>query len=279
MDMEEALCYKPLVRQGERILSSRRHAKIKKYLYIYFHGNAVRYLPDEDAILVSLYTQSTIYKVHRGSKKLIWALGEHGNMPCMNQKGKLLPSPFYYQHHLFPLGGGRYATFDNGDEGSSLSSVKVIHIDETRWTARVVEEYFGPKRERGGGVIIGPGASLLGGAFEAPPEQALLLWSTATGQVVLQCNISGSFIYGAQLVFPDLGLGYNGSHVLFHMGYYSIDPVAAVLSTCSSQRECHKVDIQLPPFLQVGHYQPATGLQGTEVCIKSEDGYAPCKVF
>ena len=153
-------------RLGEGSLS-RGHYKelyIGKYdpvPYDVTHSNAIYYIEDEDAVLVSSFRQCVIYKVDMKTGELKWMLGDpYGWKAPWSEKllkpqgNMILP---YHQHGLEMTPQGTILMFDNGGtrrippqkempEEERFSRAVEFRVDETAGTVEELWSY-GPEQE------------------------------------------------------------------------------------------------------------------------------------
>jgi hypothetical protein len=104
------------------------------YPWDYFHVNAI----DEDAdgdLLVSARNTWAVYKVARGSGRVVWRLGGRRSDFAFDKGAR-----FAWQHDARCHDGGRLlSVFDNGRE---RSRGLVLALDRRRMRARIVHEYL-----------------------------------------------------------------------------------------------------------------------------------------
>ena len=103
------------------------------------HANAIQYLEEDNAYLLSLRNQNMVYKIDRATGEVIWSLGDDGDFTLTSGEW------FYAQHgpHLLP--DGRIAIYDNGnsrpDTDKAFSRGVIYQLDEDAMTAEQVWEY------------------------------------------------------------------------------------------------------------------------------------------
>lgn len=127
------------------------------------HANALVYLPEEDAIIVSFRHLDCIMKLDWQTKKILWILGEPTGWGAAWQEYLLQPVGDlewpYHQHSPQLTPHGTLMVYDNGnyrarpfDEPTSAannySRVVEYEIDEDAMTVEQVWEYRGSPRER-----------------------------------------------------------------------------------------------------------------------------------
>ncbi len=101
------------------------------------HANALDYLPEEDAYLVSLRNFDAIVKVDRRSGELLWVLGEQGDFDLVGD------GTFTHQQHQFQMLDGGILVFDNRTEEELASRVVEYALDEQTGTIEQVWSYQG----------------------------------------------------------------------------------------------------------------------------------------
>ncbi len=105
----------------------------------YFHVNSVGLAPDGN-LLVSARNTWTVYKVDRGSGKVIWRLGGKKSDFAMGAGTR-----FSWQHDARSHGSGELVTlFDNADDPQEESQSRglALALDETRMRATLVQQYL-----------------------------------------------------------------------------------------------------------------------------------------
>ena len=105
----------------------------------YFHVNSVDLAPDGN-LLVSARNTWTVYKVDRGSGKVIWRLGGKKSDFAMGAGAR-----FSWQHDARSQGSGELVTlFDNADDPQEESQSRglALALDETRMRATLVQQYL-----------------------------------------------------------------------------------------------------------------------------------------
>lgn len=128
------------------------------------HANALVYLEDEDAMLVSFRHLDCIYKLNWKTKEIIWILGNHGGWAAEFQKYLLKPKDedfawFYHQHSPQMTPHGTLMLYDNGNYRArpfkkailapqNRSRVLELRIDEESRTFETVFEYDGGEENR-----------------------------------------------------------------------------------------------------------------------------------
>lgn len=104
----------------------------------YLHFNNVKVDPNDNNILVSFRTTSSIMKIDRETGEIIWTLG--GKKDDFNMKET---QKFAYQHSIYFNSDGSMMIFDNGDNRINLgikneSKIVKIKLNEKE---RKIEEY------------------------------------------------------------------------------------------------------------------------------------------
>ena len=111
---------------------------INEVVYDWTHGNAVVYLEEEDAYLLSLRHQSWVLKIDRSSGELLWRLGPEGDFTLLDGEGE--PAEWFYSQHNPSLStDGVLTLFDNGNERpwdtEPYSRAVSYQLDEVNMTA------------------------------------------------------------------------------------------------------------------------------------------------
>lgn len=78
------------------------------------HSNALVYLKDEDAILLSMRNQEWIIKIDHATGDILWRLGNEGDFELVNYDAGLKQTWFSTQHAPEPHQGGNIFIYDNG---------------------------------------------------------------------------------------------------------------------------------------------------------------------
>jgi hypothetical protein len=110
------------------------------------HMNAIEPLADEDAYLISVRNQHSLFKIDLESGDIVWRLGWNGDFAMAPEDA------FYMQHSPEQQSDGTLLLFDNGlenrgqpfaydIESRTWSRVVQIAYDEEEMTAEVVWEY------------------------------------------------------------------------------------------------------------------------------------------
>lgn len=110
--------------------------------YDYVHLNSIN-LDTDGNVVVSTRATHAVYKLQRGTGKLLWRLGGKKSDFAMGPGTRTA-----WQHDAVPQGDGTYTLFDNNaDEparGKESRGVR-IRVDETARTASLVREWTNPK--------------------------------------------------------------------------------------------------------------------------------------
>ena len=105
----------------------------------YFHINSIEIDPSDGNLIISGRNTWSIYKVHRGTGRLIWTLGGDQN------EFKLGSDTHYaFQHHVVPHTGNRLTIFDNESgppNEASASRGLELQLDEAARTATFVRQW------------------------------------------------------------------------------------------------------------------------------------------
>ncbi|MFC2075744.1 aryl-sulfate sulfotransferase [candidate division KSB1 bacterium] len=117
------------------------HVPLRTNYFDWTHTNTCLYLPDENAVLLSIRNLARLIKVDYASGEIIWSLG------AKMQSG-LAPygdGLFYYQHAPEPLANGNILLFNNGGtfgiNSSAISRAIEIAYDDSDSTASIVWQF------------------------------------------------------------------------------------------------------------------------------------------
>ena len=109
--------------------------------YDHLHLNSID-LYDEDHLIISSRSTSTVFKISRKTGEIVWRLG--------GEKSDFEMGPgvhFHYQHDARSHPSGTITLFDNGSETTAEQSRgAVIGIDEDAMKATLVREYTHPDK-------------------------------------------------------------------------------------------------------------------------------------
>ena len=114
--------------------------------YDYFHINSITDTADGN-VLISGRSANAVYKVNRGTGKVIWTLGGKSSDYELGP-GAL----FSWQHDAQPLSGNRVSIFDNADSPvadapwADQSRGIVLQLDNRAKTATLVNEFKHPQK-------------------------------------------------------------------------------------------------------------------------------------
>ena len=249
MAVEEVICHKAIVTPDRLAAKSNMEP---------FHCNSLWYFPSENAVLFTALYQSTAYKFHRRSKKLLWAIGEHGTIPLYPSRSGVLPIPWVDIHFCTPLGYGRYGVFNNNDlnwpqQNSYPNKISVVFIDEANRVAFSVVDITGPNNAHrtGGGAVFNAPANLIGGEFGNPPYQELIVKSLhqPSTRPLVACTFNGSFIYGARIIVRSFGLHFASGYLSLHAPFWDMEPMLANI-TIYNATGCTSHVLELLPYMQ-----------------------------
>ncbi len=128
------------------------------------HANAMVYLEDEDAMLISFRHLDCIYKVDWKTKQIKWILGDPDGWAPQFEQYLLKPKDsdfawFYHQHSPQMTPRGTLMLYDNGNYRArpfekavmapdNRSRVLELRIDESSMTFETVFEYDGGSEDR-----------------------------------------------------------------------------------------------------------------------------------
>ncbi len=141
--------------------------------FTWTHANALDYLEDEDAYVVSLRNFSTIFKVDRASGEVIWQIGglegDFGDFELRPTTAE----PFHNQHQFQVQDDGGLLVFDNQNNAAIGSRVVEYELDTA---AGVATERF----------LHSPDPTIfcygLGDVWRLDTDRTLVTWSSA-GQI------------------------------------------------------------------------------------------------
>jgi len=109
--------------------------------YDYFHINSIA-VDEDDDLLVSSRTTSTVYKIDRKTGEVIWRLGGKNSDFEMGEG-----TATAYQHDARRQEDGTITIFDNGNVTKDKQSRGiVVRLDEEAMTATLVREYTHPDK-------------------------------------------------------------------------------------------------------------------------------------
>jgi len=126
------------------------------------HSNALAYLPDDDAVVVSSNFQAVLYKIDLQSGELVWLLGDPAAWNPPWSEKLLTPDGevgwSYHQHGVDLTPRGTLLLFDNGGERAMppdpgmpaeerYSRAVEYRVDDAAGTVKEVWSY-GPEQER-----------------------------------------------------------------------------------------------------------------------------------
>lgn len=128
------------------------------------HANALVYLPEEDAMIISFRHLDCIYKLNWATKEIHWILGDPGGWAPEFEPYLLRPENpdfqwFYHQHSPQITPRGTLMLYDNGNYRArpfdratmapeNRSRILELEIDEDAKTFRTVFEYDGGEEDR-----------------------------------------------------------------------------------------------------------------------------------
>ncbi len=134
--------------------------------YDYFHINSVD-VYDQDHLLISSRTTSTLYKVDRRSGEVVWRLG--GKRSDF-EMGKGTRTTFQHDARRHP--DGAITIFDNGNVNRVEQSRGIaVEVDEDAMSASLISEYTHPDKllsDTQGNVQVLPNGNVLVGWGSAP---------------------------------------------------------------------------------------------------------------
>lgn len=146
--------------------------------------------------LISLRALNQVWKVHSSNGKVLWKLGENGNIKLEQ------PIHFLRQHYAYRNSQGDIMLFDNGSAQRPYSRVLSYHIDENERTGHITSITDLPKENYS--PIMGSGFLL--------PDNNILVASASTntalkmdrsGNTHFKLNFKGP-IYRIEYIRPEL---------------------------------------------------------------------------
>ena len=109
--------------------------------YDHLHLNSIDVF-DEDHLIVSSRSTSTVFKISRKTGEIVWRLGGDKSDFEMGPGAR-----FFYQHDARSHPAGTITVFDNGSENTAdQSRGAVIEVDEDAMKASLVREYTHPDK-------------------------------------------------------------------------------------------------------------------------------------
>ncbi len=129
------------------------------------HANALDYLPQTDAYVLSMRNENTLYAVDARTGETLWVLGDLGDIHLADGDGSL----FTNQHQFQVLDDGGIVVFDNGDLVNDCSRAVEYRWDPDTGIAENVWEYALDPCVR---------ASTLGDVTRFDDGKTMITWST-----------------------------------------------------------------------------------------------------
>lgn len=165
-------------------------------VYDFFHGNSIEEDGDGN-LIVSARNTSAVYKIERGSGRVMWRLGGRRSDFEMGTG-----AAFALQHDARRQADGTLTIFDDG-QSPDVSRGIVLRLDEAAMRATLVQEYRQP---------AGLSATSQGSLQVLPGGHAFIGWGsvprfsefTADGRLVLDAGFTASQSYRG-LRFPWTG--------------------------------------------------------------------------
>ena len=132
----------------------------------YFHINSIG-IYDEDHLLISSRSTSTVYKVHKRTGEVVWRLGGEKSDFEMGEGVRTA-----LQHDARRNADGTITIFDNGNVNRvDQSRAIMVEVDEDKMSASLVREYTHPDRllsDTQGNVQVLPKGNVFVGWGSAP---------------------------------------------------------------------------------------------------------------
>ena len=152
--------------------------------YDHLHINAIDVF-DEDHIIISSRTTSTVFKIDRKTGEIVWRLGGDKSDFELGEGVR-----FHYQHDARSHPGGTITLFDNGSKNTvEQSRGAVIGIDEDAMKATLVREYTHPDR------LL---SALQGNVEVLPNDNVFIGWGSSP--VISEFSQKGELLFNAE--FP-----------------------------------------------------------------------------
>ena len=159
--------------------------------YDHLHLNSID-VYDEDHLIISSRSTSTVFKISRKTGEVVWRLG--------GEKSDFEMGPgvqFFYQHDARSHPDGTITLFDNGSKNTvEQSRTAVIGIDEDAMKATLVREYTHPDE------LLSP---LQGNAQVLPNGNVFVGWGSSP--VISEFSHEGDLLFDAE--FPTEGETYR----------------------------------------------------------------------
>jgi hypothetical protein len=162
-------------------------------IHDYFHANSLEVDTDGN-LIVSARNTSTIYKVDRGSGRILWRLGGHRSDFAMGPG-----STFGLQHDARRQADGTLTVFDDANDPGPSRGI-ALRLDESAMTATLVREFRQPQGRYAtsqGNMQVLPSGSVFIGWGSVPRFSEF----TADGRLVLDAGFTATQSY-RDLRFP-----------------------------------------------------------------------------
>ena len=140
---------------GEDLKEGECKEHFKKSCLDVFHANTIWWdmveKGDGEGILYwNSRHRDTFWKIDKWSKRIIWALGSHGNLTQFDLFGKQQLKLLTHAHAVQLLGPNQFIAFDNGEGSAGYSRMVIIQVDERQMVAREVRVHHIPHSPRCG---------------------------------------------------------------------------------------------------------------------------------
>lgn len=152
---------------------------------------------DQDGhYIISLRAINQVWKVHSSSGKVLWKLGENGDIQ-INE-----PIYFQRQHYAYRNRNGHIMLFDNGSEKRPYSRVLAYAIDESNLTAKLISTTDLPKENY---------SPIMGSSFLLPDNN--LLVASSSSLTALKIDQNGKVLFQLKFKSPIYRIEYVPSHL------------------------------------------------------------------
>eukprot|EP00667_Euglena_gracilis_P005776 EG_transcript_5822 len=107
----------------------------------YVHANCVFRDPQEDVVYLNSLSLSSLLKIRRRTRELVWVVGMHSsNYKMYDENGEELETLFKLAHSVNYLGDNRFLIFDNAGatvSGAPGSRLIIFYVNETNKTVHI----------------------------------------------------------------------------------------------------------------------------------------------
>eukprot|EP00906_Rhabdomonas_costata_P024380 RCo035055 len=170
----------------------------------YVHANCVFRDKAENVIYLNSLSLSSIFKIDRGTGRLLWVIGRHSKFKMFDVSGREVPTLFHQAHSLNPLGNDTFLIFDNrgglvaGQESTRLVVFQVSRANRSarvlwEWAPVTAEEVTDFHRVAGGGVHPQLDGGYVG-AFGEPMTNHILTVTPGYPSPTLRVEVRRAFV-------------------------------------------------------------------------------------